>query len=235
MFQMLSPTEPTTVVGEAEESEEEEEKMATDQTEEEKPGVARPALEEARARVAGLRLSSVTATVERTIGSTLQSLPSLELRQWGGPSTGARKPSLAGEEEVAHPSLLHKRWGVEEPGSELLSQAIREERRGQGQSACSLPGRLGLQVEETKSYKKVLNSANLRDLVPGSVPCGREPAGGGGGGRGGGAAPPPGHGADPPALRPPGGDGTAGCSSAHWVLPEHVKQGPLKTFVKNHK
>ena len=115
MFQMLSPTEPTTVVGEAEESEEEDEKTATpveklDVTDEVQAGVSRPALEEARARVAGLRLSSVTATVERTIGSTLQSLPSLELRQWA-PGAGARKASLAGEEEreVAHPSLLHKR------------------------------------------------------------------------------------------------------------------------------
>jgi hypothetical protein len=66
-------------------------------------------LEDARASLSGLRLSSMTATMERTLGSLpgleLGSLPGLDLA-WRAGSAGTKGPSLEG---ASHPSLLHKR------------------------------------------------------------------------------------------------------------------------------
>ena len=111
MSGLTSPlSEAAVVVGEAEESEEEEDleakedskrseskakedskstptesKVDSPQRDEETKSTR---LGEARASLAGLRLSSVTATVERTLGS----LPSIELPHWA-PATSNKSPT----------------------------------------------------------------------------------------------------------------------------------------------
>ena len=110
MSGLTSPlSEAAVVVGEAEESEEEdleakedskrseskakedskstptESKVDSPQRDE---GTKSSRLGDARASLAGLRLSSVTATVERTLGS----LPSIELPHWA-PATSNKSPT----------------------------------------------------------------------------------------------------------------------------------------------
>ena len=97
MSGLASPmSEAAVVVGEAEESEEEdleakedskttESKADSPQRDEETKSSR---LGDARASLAGLRLSSVTATVERTLGS----LPSIELPHWA-PATSNKSPT----------------------------------------------------------------------------------------------------------------------------------------------
>ena len=109
---MTSPSsKAAVVVGQAEESEEEEEEMVNSKQElakeeESKNSPPHTRLGDARAGLAGLRLSSVTATVERTLGS----LPSIDLPHWQKPYSSSSKKSPSGTEgEPQHPSLLHKR------------------------------------------------------------------------------------------------------------------------------
>ena len=99
MSGLTSPlSEAAVVVGEAEESEEEdleakedskstptESKADSPQRDEETKSSR---LGDARASLASLRLSSVTATVERTLGS----LPSIELPHWA-PATSNKSPT----------------------------------------------------------------------------------------------------------------------------------------------
>ena len=100
MSSLTSPlSEAAVVVGEAEESEEEEDleakedskstptesKADSPQRDEETKSTR---LGDARASLANLRLSSVTATVERTLGS----LPSIELPHWA-PATSNKSPT----------------------------------------------------------------------------------------------------------------------------------------------
>ena len=97
------------VVGQAEESDEEEEMVESKQElakEEDTKSSPHTRLGDARAGLAGLRLSSVSATVERTLGS----LPSIDLPHWQKPYSSSSKKSPSGTEgEPQHPSLLHKR------------------------------------------------------------------------------------------------------------------------------
>ena len=109
MSGLASPmSEAAVVVGEAEESEEEEDLEAKEdskrteskakedskRTESKADSPQRDEetkssrLGDARASLAGLRLSSVTATVERTLGS----LPSIELPHWA-PATSNKSPT----------------------------------------------------------------------------------------------------------------------------------------------
>ena len=109
MSGLTSPlSEAAVVVGEAEESEEEEDleakedsKSAESKAKEDSKRTESKAdspqrdeetkssrLGDARASLAGLRLSSVTATVERTLGS----LPSIELPHWA-PATSNKSPT----------------------------------------------------------------------------------------------------------------------------------------------
>ena len=91
-------SEAAVVVGEAEESEEEEDLEAkegskrseskADSPEQRDEETKSTRLGDARASLAGLRLSSVTATVERTLGS----LPSIELPHWA-PATSNKSPT----------------------------------------------------------------------------------------------------------------------------------------------
>ena len=104
MSSLTSPlSEAAVVVGEAEESEEEEDLEAiedskedleakedsksteskADSPEQRDEETKSSRLGDARASLAGLRLSSVTATVERTLGS----LPSIELPHWAPPTS----------------------------------------------------------------------------------------------------------------------------------------------------
>ena len=108
---MTSPSsKAAVVVGQAEESEEEEELVDSKQElgkEEETKNSPHTRLGDARAGLAGLRLSSVTATVERTLGS----LPSIDLPQWAPSSSSfsSKKSPSGNEGEPQYPSLLHKR------------------------------------------------------------------------------------------------------------------------------
>ena len=112
-FQLSDMTSPSSqaavVVGQAEESDEEKEEAAEPNSREElekEEERKNSRLEDARAGLAaGLRLSSVTATVERTLGS----LPSIELPHWTQPAASSKKSSPGNEGEPQHPSLLHKR------------------------------------------------------------------------------------------------------------------------------
>ena len=99
MSGLTSPmSEAAVVVGEAEESEEEEDLEAkeyskrteskADSPEQRDEETKSSRLGDARASLAGLRLSSVTATVERTLGS----LPSIELPHWA-PATSNKSPT----------------------------------------------------------------------------------------------------------------------------------------------
>ena len=111
MSGLTSPlSEAAVVVGEAEESEEEEDLEAKEDSKEDleakEDSKSTPTeskadspeqrdeetkssrLGDARASLAGLRLSSVTATVERTLGS----LPSIELPHWA-PATSNKSPT----------------------------------------------------------------------------------------------------------------------------------------------
>ena len=109
MSGLTSPlSEAAVVVGEAEESEEEEDLEAkedskedleakedsksteskADSPEQRDEETKSTRLGDARASLAGLRLSSVTATVERTLGS----LPSIELPHWA-PATSNKSPT----------------------------------------------------------------------------------------------------------------------------------------------
>ena len=98
MSSLTSPlSEAAVVVGEAEESEEEEDLEAKEDsksTESKAESTQRDEetkssrLGDARASLASLRLSSVTATVERTLGS----LPSIELPHWA-PATSNKSPT----------------------------------------------------------------------------------------------------------------------------------------------
>ena len=101
---MTSPSsKAAVVVGQADESDEEEEAVDSNSKEDERRNSR---LEDARAGLAaGLRLSSVTATVERTLGS----LPSIDLPHWTLPAASAKKSHPGKEEEPLYPSLLHKR------------------------------------------------------------------------------------------------------------------------------
>ena len=91
-------SEAAVVVGEAEESEEEEDLEAkedskgteskADSPEQRDEETKSTRLGDARASLASLRLSSVTATVERTLGS----LPSIELPHWA-PATSNKSPT----------------------------------------------------------------------------------------------------------------------------------------------
>ena len=85
------------MVGEAEESEEEEDLEAKEDSKRTESKADSPQRDEetkstrlgdARASLANLRLSSVTATVERTLGS----LPSIELPHWA-PATSNKSPT----------------------------------------------------------------------------------------------------------------------------------------------
>ena len=107
---MTSPSSKAAVViGQAEESDEEEERVDSNSKEDLQKEEERKAqgtrLGDARAGLAGLRLSSVTATVERT----LCSLPSIELPQWTPVSSSAKKSPQGNDGEPQFPSLLHKR------------------------------------------------------------------------------------------------------------------------------
>ena len=106
---MTSPSsKAAVVVGQADESEEEEEAVESNSKEEAEKEEERKnsRLEDARAGLAaGLRLSSVTATVERTLGS----LPSIELPHWTQPAASSKKSPPGNEGEPQYPSLLHKR------------------------------------------------------------------------------------------------------------------------------
>ena len=108
---MASPTSKAAVViGQAEESEEDDDtvdpKLQKGEETKSLPQVAQTRMGDARAGLAGLRLSSVTATVERRLGS----LPSIELPLWTSTGASSSKKSPPGkEEELQHPSLLHKR------------------------------------------------------------------------------------------------------------------------------
>ena len=110
-LEMTSPSsKAAVVVGQAEESEEEEELVDSKQElgkEEETKNSPHARLGDARAGLAGLRLSSVTATVERTLGS----LPSIDLPQWAPSSSSftSKKSPSGNEGDPQYPSLLHKR------------------------------------------------------------------------------------------------------------------------------
>lgn len=111
MLVMASPSSKAAVViGQAEESEEDDDtvdpKLQKGEETKSLPQVAQTRMGDARAGLAGLRLSSVTATVERRLGS----LPSIELPQWTSTGASSSKKSPPGKEEkLQHPSLLHKR------------------------------------------------------------------------------------------------------------------------------